>query len=600
MTNAHSIDRAARLCARLLELARAGEAEEFARRLAIDAVLPRHRQSALNLAHYLGLRRQDVHQLQLELAAVGLSSLGRCEGHVHDTLRRLEAWLTGDRDTAIAAPSKEGLNANQAELILHQNTRDLFGPRPDNRHVYIMVTAPDASEVTPSWADALLEAGTDVLRINGAHESPGEWTKIAATFKARAAALGKPGRVIVDLPGPKLRADIRGTEAAVLHWPRAKDRCGRTISPTRVQLVEQHRSGSQLPVPAEWLKQLESADVIQLVDAGGRSRRLSVQTSKAGQVEATCDRSLYLTSGLPLAWRRGETLMGEGRVGPLPEQTKTLSLAVGDAFVIQGAAQSLDSNLPALTCPEAQLLEHVRVGERVVLDDGKLVAVAEEVGPGGVVCRVRQALKSPIRLKSGKGIAFPDSELALGQLSEQDEAALCFALAFADGVEVSFVSSASDVALVGERIRQAGKPGFGMILKLETRGATQNLPAILFEALKYHPVGLMIARGDLAVELSFERLAEIQEELLWFGEACHLPVVWATQVLDSVAHCGLPTRAEMTDAAMSMRAECVMLNKGPYIAEATRMLADIIHKMEAHQYKKRALYRKLSLAQRDV
>jgi pyruvate kinase len=106
----------------------------------------------------------------------------------------------------------------------------------------------------------------------------------------------------------------------------------------------------------------------------------------------------------------------------------------------------------------------------------------------------------------------------------------------------------------------------------------------------------MIARGDLAVELSFERLAEMQEEILWFGEACHLPVIWATQVLDNVAHSGLPTRAEVTDAAMSMRAECVMLNKGPHIATATTMLADIIHKMEAHQYKKRALYRQLAVA----
>ena len=135
-----------------------------------------------------------------------------------------------------------------------------------------------------------------------------------------------------------------------------------------------------------------------------------------------------------------------------------------------------------------------------------------------------------------------------------------------------------------------------MILKLETRAAIDNLPAILFEALKYRPVGLMIARGDLAVELSFERLAEMQEQLLWFGEACHLPVIWATQVLDSVAHSGVPTRAEVTDAAMAMRAECVMLNKGPHIASATRMLADIILKMEAHQFKKRSLYRKLSVA----
>jgi pyruvate kinase len=118
-----------------------------------------------------------------------------------------------------------------------------------------------------------------------------------------------------------------------------------------------------------------------------------------------------------------------------------------------------------------------------------------------------------------------------------------------------------------------------MILKLEIRAALRNLPPILFEALKYDPVGLMIARGDLAIDVGFERLAEMQEELLWFGEACRLPVVWATQVLESVARSGLPTRAEVTDAAMSMRAECVMLNKGPYVATANRLLADIIRKM---------------------
>ena len=128
---------------------------------------------------------------------------------------------------------------------------------------------------------------------------------------------------------------------------------------------------------------------------------------------------------------------------------------------------------------------------------------------------------------------------------------------------------------------------------------TEHLAAILFAALRYESVGLMIARGDLAVELSFEKLAEMQEEILWFGEACHLPVIWATQVLDSVTHTGLATRAEVTDAAMAMRAECVMLNKGPHIGTAVRMLADIIGKMEAHQYKKRALYRPLAVAHED-
>jgi pyruvate kinase len=96
----------------------------------------------------------------------------------------------------------------------------------------------------------------------------------------------------------------------------------------------------------------------------------------------------------------------------------------------------------------------------------------------------------------------------------------------------------------------------------------------------------MIARGDLAVEVGYERLAEIQEEILWLCEAAHIPVIWATQVLETLVKKGIPSRAEMTDAAMGERAECVMLNKGPYIAEAVTILDDVLQRMQAHQIKK--------------
>lgn len=578
---------------RVQVLLRAVDDEEVRRRADIDGVLPKHRQSAVNLAHYLGLRSQDIHHLQLELAGLGLSSLGRCEGHVRDVLVRLLGWLGAERPQA---GEGEPLDWARSEAVLHANTQALFGPRPSDRHVYIMVTAPDAAGITADWADELLRAGTDLLRINGAHASPAEWAVVASTFKARAAALGKPGRVIVDLPGPKLRADITELEPGVLHWPRCKDRLGRTVGPTTVRLVAEYETGRELPVPAQWLSRLQAGDVIDLTDSGGRQRALVVDRPADRGVLAHCEGSLYASQGLPLVWRRADTVVGQGQVGALPSQPKALQLGPGDAFALNATGRSDDPALPALLFPEPALLRQVRPGEPVVLDDGKITAVVETARADGLLCRVQRTLTSPIRLRSGKGIAFPHSELALNQLGPQDEQALAFALEHADGVGVSFVSAPGDVALVSERIRSAARPGFGMILKLETRGAIHNLPGILFEALKHDPVGLMIARGDLAVELSFERLAEMQEELLWFGEACHLPVIWATQVLDSVAHSGLPTRAEVTDAAMAMRAECVMLNKGPFVAEAARMLATIIRKMEAHQYKKRALYRRLSVA----
>ncbi len=564
-------------------------------RARIDAALPRHRESAENLAHYLGLRQQDVRELQLELAAIGLSSLGRSEGHVLDILERLGAWLANDADRAASDP-EDRLDWARARAILHENTHALFGERPTERHVYIMVTAPDAAEVTPDWADRILDAGADILRINAAHGDADGWRATAACFTARATLRGRPGRVIVDLPGPKFRAELRQRERAVLHFARKKDRLGKTTEPTLVTLVAEHGGEREVPIPPSWLPALERGDVLELTDAAGRKRQLVVERSEPTRVIASSEQSLYVVASLPLTWRRGDATLGEGSVGSLPFVPTTLRLSPGDAFVLSARDDTEAGDLPELTMPEPGLLAQVRPGERVILDDGKIAAVVEERRGEGLVCRVHKALRAPTRLRSGKGIAFPDSTLEVPGLGERDALALRVALEVAHGVGVSFVSSAADVADVGERIRAAEKPGFGMILKLETRGAMDHLPDILFEAMKYHPVGLMIARGDLAVELTFERLAEMQEELLWFGEACHLPVVWATEVLDTVAHSGVPTRAEVTDAAMSMRAECVMLNKGPFIADATRMLADIIHKMEKHQYKKRSLFRKLGLA----
>ncbi len=134
-----------------------------------------------------------------------------------------------------------------------------------------------------------------------------------------------------------------------------------------------------------------------------------------------------------------------------------------------------------------------------------------------------------------------------------------------------------------------------MVLKIETRRGFENLPDMLLTAMQFSCCGVMIARGDLAVECGFDRLAEVQEEILWICEAAHVPVIWATQVLETLARKGIPSRAEITDAAMSHRAECVMLNKGPNVVTALQLLDDILRRMQAHQDKKRSMLRALHL-----
>jgi pyruvate kinase len=497
-------------------------------------------------------------------------------------------------------PQSDFVDAAAAEQLLHVNARALFGPRPQDRHVYIMVTAPEAAEATSEWADSLIHAGANLLRINGAHGLPSDWQGIAAIFRERAVVLGVPVRIVVDLPGPKLRVDIRQVESGVIHVRRRKDRQGRTLGPTILQLAAECRGPAEIPIPSDWLPQLHQGDELGLIDTRGRELPLKVIEANARGATAECWQSLYAVSGLPVTWRRGSKLMGRAQLGPVPESAREVRLSKDDCFIVNAQGRSKNPQQVALALPEPGVLSRVAPGDRVILDDGRIVAVAVARRESGLLCRVTATVKPATRLGTGKGIAFPDSDLLLKSLGAEDELALHFALQHADVVGVSFVNSAADVARVAARIQQSGRQGVGLILKLETRTAMHNLPSILFEALKHDPVGLMIARGDLALDVGFGRLAEMQEELLWFGEACHLPVVWATQVLESVAHSGLPTRAEVTDAAMAMRAECVMLNRGPYVAVANRLLADIIRKMEAHQYKKRALFRPLAMAGAEI
>ena len=196
-------------------------------------------------------------------------------------------------------------------------------------------------------------------------------------------------------------------------------------------------------------------------------------------------------------------------------------------------------------------------------------------------------------LKAGKGINFPDTDLQLDALTEKDLIDLEFIAGHADVVNVSFVRRAGDVDRLQTELERLDAGDVGIVLKIENVAAFEHLPELLLTAMRSRKVGVMIARGDLAVEVGFERLAEVQEEILWVCEAAHVPVVWATQVLDTLARTGQPSRAEVTDAAMSERAECVMLNKGPHIIEAIEALDSILARMQHHQHKKRSLLRRL-------
>jgi pyruvate kinase len=268
----------------------------------------------------------------------------------------------------------------------------------------------------------------------------------------------------------------------------------------------------------------------------------------------------------------------------------------GDTILLTRAKPKRSKEFPVQArCTAETVFDTLQVGARVYFDDGKVGAVVREVSAGeSALLEVASVSARGVKLKDDKGINFPGTPLNLSPLTAKDLRDLDFVVEHADIINYSFVQRVDDVRLLQQEIaaRSKGRP-IALVLKIETAESIQNLPDMIVEAAGMQPVGVMIARGDLAIEIGWERLAEMQEEIMWVCEAAHVPVIWATQVLEGLAKEGIPSRAEITDAAMSERAECVMLNKGPHILEAMRILDSVLVRMSAHQSKKTARLRAL-------
>ena len=283
------------------------------------------------------------------------------------------------------------------------------------------------------------------------------------------------------------------------------------------------------------------------------------------------------------------------RTGPLEPSDEGLRLGGGDMLrlIRDGTPQPADAEPPRIGCTLPQVFEYAQAGQRIAFDDGKLGGVIESVDDGGIDVRIEHPARDTAKLKAGKGINVPDTDLHVSALTDKDLEDLRTVIELADVVELSFVREPADVQRLIDELDTLGDDRLSIVLKIETQAGFEKLPQLVLTAMQRPRIGVMIARGDLAVEVGYERMAELQEEVLWLCESAHLPVIWATQVLEQLAKTGQPARAEVSDAAMSQRAECVMLNKGPYIADAVATLDSILRRMEAHLYKKNSLLRSL-------
>jgi pyruvate kinase len=587
---------------RTLERSRAGE---------LASVHANHAAGAANLVHYIGFRSRDLRALQERLARMGLSSLGRAESHVLANVDKVlgllhhmagRAWIARDAD--------EPAGFGSGRRMLERNAERLLGPSAPGRPVRIMVTLPSEAASGYALVRDLVASGMDCARINAAHDDSEAWSAMLSRLERARRETGRPCQVLFDLAGPKLRTGPVEPGPAVAKWRPRRDALGRVEAPARVLLSTEGRSvaamaDAVLTVPADWLAALREGDAVELEDTRGASRRLRIRQGDATARWAECTQTAYVTNGTELRRESAGGRLGprDAQVSGIVARAEPLHLERGQSLVLtrdpvpgRNARLGADGRLLAparISCTLPEVFTMVRPGERIWFDDGRIGGVIRRASAGEMEVEITQARDGGERLSPDKGINLPDSALELPALTGKDLEDLDFAAPRVDMIGLSFVQRATDVAQLREALAERGHPDRGIVLKIETRRAFENLPDLLLAAMASPACGVMIARGDLAVECGWERLAELQEEILWLAEAAHLPVIWATQVLETLARTGQPSRAEITDAAMGERAECVMLNKGPHILEAMHTLEDILGRMQSHQEKKRSMLRRL-------
>jgi pyruvate kinase len=493
--------------------------------------------SARHLVHYLAIRQHDIRELQKDLSQIGLSSLSVLEPHVIASLDAVLAVLDRLRSGQPSMDRKAApVDFDHADRLLHDHATRSLGPAPAGNATRIMVTMPSEAAEEPQLIESFLAQGMTIMRVNCAHDHPDAWAGMLANLRRAEAKLGKSCRVAFDLAGPKLRTGAIEPGPEVIRFKPTRDALGRVLTPAIVRFSEAPADADDeaftIPVEPTLIRKARPGDRIRLEDARGRHRELQVNMITERSCICASDRTGYVTSDTTLSLIRNQACILTSQVGHLPAREQGLVLEAGDSLIVTRD-----------TIPGRAALhdEHDKVLE-----------------PAHIGCSLPEILTV---VKAGQRILFDDRR---------------------------FEGTIREVRPDQFRV--------GIIFKIENRQAFAQLPRLLMTALRRPPVAVMVARGDLGVEIGFERMAEVQEEMLWLCESAHVPVIWATQVLESLAKQGVPSRGEVTDAAMSCQAECVMLNKGPYMSETIRFLCDVSQRMSQHRVKRVTTLRHLSVA----
>jgi len=575
----------------------------------IENVHPNYTKSAKNLIHYLALRSFDIDVFQEKLYALGIPFSSNTEGSIlYNVLifkTIINHLLKVDSDNL----PNNILTTTESQELLKKHTDALLGIAPNKRRTRIMVTQPTSASENKSFTDSLLNLGMNSARINCAQNDEVVWGKIIDNIRQSSSDC----KIMMDLGGPKLRTGKMVSGPKVIRIKPKKNALGEVSKPGKIWLApegilppENQIADAIVPIHKNWLEKTKKGSFIKFRDSRGKKRKIIIEEVTGLGRWASCSKSAFITSDTKFEVfcdkNSNPEVQSINKIKPLEE---AITLFKGDILrldkkPILGEPAKYDSErnlteFPHISCTLPEIFSQIRMDEIIYFDDGKIEGIIAEAQEDYLLVKITKTKVKGGKLKADKGINLPNSTLKINGLTEKDKFDLKFVSKNADAVLFSFVNNKQDVEDLLNELKSL-ESSIGVIVKIETKNAYKNLPSIILKAMESYPVGVLIARGDLAVETGWENFANIQEELLRICEAAHLPDILATQILENLSKTGIPSRAEITDAAMSQRTECVLLNKGIYVEETFKMLGNILCKTQKIQKKKVVLLPKLEFS----
>ncbi len=561
--------------------------------------------SLRNLKAYLNLRAMDVTKLQNELTSIGLSSLGRSQSCLISSINQNIDILSSILNIEFVKTKidLDALTFEDAQEIMIRKS-DVFGQHLNQFKTKVMVTLPSEAKESPKLIKDLIANGTSVFRINTAHDDADTWNIMAKFIKQESELQNKDIKIYVDLAGPKNRT----TQIQKVFIP---FRIGSWRDPKLVEILPKSSTNamtkkgikdnqgnlkSSLVVSDDFFKVCKKSLRLKIDDFERDTKQIYSLIKQDDRIFINCDKKITIeeNTNIEIKNENHKYISALYNFEKLPQVIK---VNLGDKIIIthQDIIGCSDYKYKEtiykciIGCTNKDIFPYVKISDSIFIDDGKIGCKVIDINELGLECEIFLAKETGTALKEEKGINFPNTDLQISAITPTDEQNFEYIAQFADIIGLSFAQNKEDIKKLQDMLTLKNKTNIAIAPKIETKTALRNLPTILEQLLLWENYALMIARGDLAIEIGFDNLPYVQEEIFGICEAAHIPVIYATQILEGKMKNNLPSRAEVTDAAFAQRADCVMLNKGPFVIDTVIAIKNILRKVHTQHQKNRQL-----------